>query len=139
MKFVRQTLKPVSLFLAIFVLMISGPFQSAHAAMIGTESVLDTSRVRQARIYLKSLLAREDVRAALVASGLDPREAKSRIDSLSDAEAVAAADRFDQLPAGSGLLGTILVISFLVFLILLITDIAGYTDVFPFVHPMKKK
>ncbi len=139
MKFVRQTLKPVSFFLAIFVLMISGPFQSAHAAMIGTESVLDTSRGQQARVYLKSLLAREDVRAALVARGLDPLEAKSRIDSLSDAEAVNAAGRFDQLPAGSGILEAILIISFLVFLILLITDIAGYTNVFPFVHHHIKK
>jgi hypothetical protein len=65
-------------------------------------------------------------------------EAKSRIDSLSDAEAVNAADRFDQLPAGSGVLETILIVSFLVFLILLITDIAGYTNVFPFVHHKKK-
>jgi hypothetical protein len=138
MKFVRQTLKPVSLSLAIFVLMISGPFQSVHAAMIGTESMLDTARGQQARVYLKSLLAREDVRAALVARGLDPLEAKSRIDSLSDAEAVNAADRFDQLPAGSGVLETILIVSFLVFLILLITDIAGYTNVFPFVHHKKK-
>lgn len=138
MKRVRQALKPVSFFLAIFVLMISGPFQSAYAAMIGTESVLDTSRGQQARVYLKSLLAREDVRAALVARGLDPLEAEMRIDSLSDAEAVNAADRFDQLPAGSGVIETMLIIAFLVFLILLITDIAGYTDVFPFVHPIKK-
>ena len=137
MKHVRQTLKPVSLFLAIFVLMISGPFQSAYAAMIGTEAALDTSRGQQARVHLKSLLAREDVRAALVARGLDPLEAESRIDSLSDAEAINAADRFDQLPAGSGVIETLLIVAFLVFLILLITDIAGYTDVFPFVHPMK--
>ena len=137
MKHVRQTLKPVSLFLAIFVLMISGPFQSAYAAMIGTEAALDTARGQQARVHLKSLLAREDVRAALVARGLDPLEAESRIDSLSDAEAINAADRFDQLPAGSGVIETLLIVAFLVFLILLITDIAGYTDVFPFVHPMK--
>jgi hypothetical protein len=138
MKFVRRMVKPVSFLLAVFVLMISGPFQSAYAAMIGTESLLDITRGQQARDYLKSLLAREDVRAALVARGLDPQEARARIDSLSDAEAVNAADRFDQLPAASGVLETLLIIAFLVFLILLITDIAGYTDVFPFVHPMKK-
>ena len=56
---------------------------------------------------------------------------------LSDAEAVDAADKFDQLPAARGFLETLLIIAFLVFLILLITDIAGYTDVFPFVHPKK--
>jgi len=138
MKSVRRTMKPVSLFLAVFVLMISGPFQSAYAAMIGTETALDISRGQQARVYLKSLLAREDIQAALVARGLDPQEARSRIDSLSDAEAINAADRFDQLPAGSGFLEALLIVAFLVFLILLITDIAGYTDVFPFVHPMKK-
>jgi hypothetical protein len=138
MKSVRRAMKPVSFFLAVFVLMISGPFQSAYAAMIGTETVLDISRGEQARVYLKSLLAREDVRAALVVRGLDPQEARCRIDSLSDAEAVNAAERFDQLPAGGGFLETLLIVAFLVFLILLITDIAGYTDVFPFVHPMKK-
>jgi len=138
MKSVRQVVRPVGLFLAVFMLMISGPFQSAYAAMIGTESMLDASQGRQARAYLKSLLAREDVRAALVASGLDPQEASSRIDSLSDAEAINAADRFEQPPAGSGFLEALLIVAFLVFLILLITDIAGYTDVFPFVHSMKK-
>jgi hypothetical protein len=138
MKSVRRVLKPVSIFLAIFVLLISGPFQSAYAAMIGTESLLDSGKGQQARAYLKSLLAREDVQAALVARGLDPQEARSRIDGLSDAEAVSAADRFEQLPAGGGVVETILIISFLVFLILLITDIAGYTDIFPFVHPMRK-
>ena len=138
MKSVRHILKPVSVFLAVFVLLISGPLQSAHAAMIATESLLDSGKGQQARDYLKSLLAREDVQAALVARGLDPQEARSRIDGLSDAEAVSAADRFEQLPSGGGVVETILIISFLVFLILLITDIAGYTDIFPFVHPMRK-
>jgi len=138
MKSVRQVVRPVGLFLAVFMLMISGPIQSASAALVGTESMLDAAQGRQARDYLKSLLAREDVQAALVARGLDPQEARFRIDSLSDAEAVRAADRFDELPAGGAFLEALLLVAFLVFLILLITDIAGYTDVFPFVHPMRK-
>jgi len=137
MKAVRQTLKPVSLVLAFFMLMISGPFQSAFAAIIGTETVLDGARGQEARAYLNQLLAREDVQNALVARGIDPDEARARIDSLADAEAIQAADKFEQLPAGSGFIETFLILAFLVFLILLITDIAGYTDIFPFVHPMK--
>lgn len=137
MKAVRQKLKPVSLVLAFFMLMISGPFQSAFAAIIGTETVLDGARGQQARAYLNQLLAREDVQKALVSQGIDPGEARARIDSLSDAEAIQAADKFEQLPAGSGFVETLLILSFLVFLILLITDIAGYTDIFPFAHPMK--
>jgi hypothetical protein len=36
--------------------------------------------------YLNDLLAREDLKAALVSQGIDPQEAQARIDSLSDAE-----------------------------------------------------
>jgi hypothetical protein len=137
MKIVRQSMKPVSFFLAFFMLMISGPFQSAHAALIGTETVLDSARGQEARAVIKQLLVREDIQNALVAQGIDPGEAAARIDSLSDAEAIHAADKFDQLPDGSGFFETLIIVAFLVFLILLITDIAGYTDIFPFVRPMK--
>lgn len=137
MKAIRQTLKPVSFVLAFFMLMISGPFQSAFAAIIGTETVLDGTRGQEARAYLNQLLAREDIQKALVARGIDPDEARARIDSLADAEAIQAADNFEQLPAGSGFFEALLIITFLVFLILLITDIAGYTDIFPFVRPVK--
>lgn len=135
--FRQKSLKPVSVALAFFMLLISGPFQSVYAAMVGTETVLDSARGQQARDYLKQLLARQDIQNALAAQGIDSREAKARIDSLSDAEAVNAADKFDQLPAASGFFETLLIVAFLVFLILLITDIAGYTDIFPFVRPMR--
>jgi len=38
------------------------------------------------------------------------------------------------LPAGGdGFFATLLIVALIVFLVLLITDIAGYTDIFPFV------
>ena len=76
----RKTLKPVSLVLALFMLIISGPFQSVHAALIGTEAVLDGARGQEARDYLLQVLAREDVQNALVAQGIDPEEAKARVE-----------------------------------------------------------
>ena len=133
MKVVRQTLKPVSLVVALFMLVISGPFQSAFAVMIGTETVMEASQGQEARTRIKQLLVREDVRQALINQGIDPREAVARIDSLSAAEAIAVADKLDQLPAGSGAIEVFLIISLIVFIILLITDITGYTDIFPFV------
>ena len=54
-----------------------------------------------------------------------------------DAEATHVADHFERLKAGSGFAETFLILVFLAFLILLITDIAGYTNIFPFVKPMK--
>lgn len=133
MKNVRMFLKPVGLFLAVFMFLISGPCQSAMAAMIGTESVVNTDRAQDAREYLKSLLAREDVKSALVSQGIDPGEAEHRLDSLTDEEAIRVADQLQELPAGGGFFVTLLIVALIVFLVLLATDIAGYTDIFPFV------
>jgi hypothetical protein len=134
MKNIRVFLKPVGLFLAVFIFLISGPCQSAMAAMIGTESVVNTERAQNSREYLKSLLAREDVRNALVSQGIDPVEAKNRLDSLTDEEATRVADQLQALPAGGdGFFTVLLILVLIVFLVLLATDIAGYTDIFPFV------
>ena len=133
MKTVRPFLKPVGLFLAVFMFLISGPCQSAVAAMIGTEAVVNTDRTQNAREYLKSLLAREDVKNALGSQGIDPLEAKNRLSSLTDEEATRLADQLQELPAGGDFLVTLLIVVLIVFLVLLATDIAGYTDIFPFV------
>ena len=133
MKNVRIFLKPVGLFLAVFMFILSGPCQSAMAAMIGTESVINADHAQNAREYLNSLLSREDVRNALVSQGIDPVEAKNRLDSLTDEEATRVADQLQALPAGGGFFTTLLIVILIVFLVLLATDIAGYTDIFPFV------
>jgi hypothetical protein len=131
MKRIYRVAKPLSIFLAIWVFMISGPHQ-AMAALVGTERVFDVERVQNARELIHSLMAREDIQAALVREGIDPREAQARAESLSDAEAVRLAGAIESLPAGGSALGIIVVASVLVFIILLVTDIMGYTDVFPF-------
>jgi len=131
MKRIYRVAKPLSIFLAIWVFMISGPSQ-AMAALVGTERVFDAERVQNARELIHGLMAREDIQAALVREGIDPREAQARAESLSDAEAVRLAGAIESLPAGGSSLGLIVGAILLVFIILLITDIMGYTDVFPF-------
>jgi len=135
MEIIRKISKPTAIFLTFYMLMLACPYQSAWAAMIGTESIINVDRSQSSRDYLNNLLAREDIQAALISQGIDPQEAKARIDSLSDAEVNDIVDKLGQLPAG-GVLGTILIIAFLVFAIFVVTDIAGYTDIFPFI---KKK
>ena len=133
MKTFRSTLRPIGIFMAIFMFMLSGPFQSAMAAMVGTEAVIDIERSRDARDYLQTLLAREDVQRLMVAQGIDVQEAKNRIDSLTDKEAIQAADHFQELEAGGSFFTALLIVALIIFLVLLFTDIAGYTDIFPFV------
>ena len=135
MDLIRKLSKPIAIILSFYMLMLACPYQSAWAAMLGTESIINIGREQSPRDYLNSLLAREDIKAVLISQGIDPQEALARIDGLSDAEVNDIVNKLDQLPAG-GFLGELLIVVALVFIILLFTDIAGYTDIFPFV---KKK
>jgi hypothetical protein len=133
MKRIYRIARPVSLVLAVYVFMISGPHPAAWAALIGTETVLDAERVQSAREQVRRLMAREEIQAALVERGIDPQEARARAEALSDAEAVRLADTLESLPAGGvSALGLVIGALLVVFIILLITDILGYTSVFPF-------
>jgi hypothetical protein len=132
MKVLRNNAQSLCIFMAVLMLIVSIPCQSILAALIDTETVLDSVRGREARDQLKQFLAREDVQAALTAHGIDPMDAKARIDALSDDEVIRIADQIDQLPAGGGAIGVLLLITLALFLILAILDLAGVTDVFPF-------
>ena len=133
MKMIRRRAKPVSVLLTILMLLVAVPYQSALAAMVGTESVLDVARVQEARECLNRMIARQDVQTALLAQGIDSLEARARVDSLSDAEVVRLARQIEQLPSGGNAIGAVVAGAVIVFIVLLITDILGYTDIFPFV------
>jgi hypothetical protein len=133
MKEMRRAIKPISIFLIISLVCISMPYGYASAAIIETEIAKDSIEGKQARNYILIVLAREEVQAVLTAQGINFQEAKRRLDSLTDAEVIRFAKEIKQLPAGGGAFGTIVGAALIVFLVLLITDIMGFTDVFPFV------
>ena len=105
--------------------------------MVPTDNIIYQNKAQKARDHLQSLISREDIRKSLVSQGINPDEAKARVDSLSDIEAITVANQIEQLPAGGGAIGAILGAAVIVFLVLLLTDILGYTDVFPFVKSQK--
>lgn len=101
----------------------------APAGIIGTDQLVAGGE----RDRVKSFLDRDDVRAQLQAQGIDAATAKARVDALTDQEAQLLAGRIDKLPAAGDVIGALL----LVFILLLITDILGYTKVFPFTRPIR--
>ena len=101
MKVIRRNAKLASVFLTILMLSITIPYQSVLAAMIETEAMLNSTRAQQARDDINILLLREDVQNTLMAQGINPIEAKARIDSLSYAEVIRIADKINKLPAGA--------------------------------------
>jgi len=110
------------------------PLQSAFAGMVGTDQSISHELAVQDRAKILTFLDREDVVSQLQKQGVSASEAKARVYALTDDEAHNIAGKLDQLPAGGDVLGLI----FLVFIILLITDILGLTKVFPFTHAIKR-
>lgn len=117
-----------STFLLMFV-SVTCLLPTAQAAMIGTGQIMDHSQAQQNRSHVKTLLNRTDLATQLKTAGVDASQLQARVEALSDDEVALLADQLDQLPAGSGILGT----AVFIFLVLLATDILGYTEVFPFV------
>lgn len=105
-----------------------------RAAIVSSAQVIENSEADDQRSRIRAMLDREDVGRQLQHWGVDPAEAQARIDSLDEAELAGLVKRIDTLPAGGGALEVIVISALLVFLVLLFTDIAGYTDVFPFVR-----
>jgi hypothetical protein len=112
----------------------------AQTAAVTTAStqLLSAEQVQQAaqpgRALLEQTLQRADVVAALEARGVSVQAARERVAALTDAEAAHVAAQIDAAPAGaSDVLGVIVFI----FVLLLVTDILGFTKIFPFTRAIR--
>jgi len=124
--------------LVVSLCVLGLPIPAVQAELVATDRVEATRQDRSSgREFLGSLFERADVRAALERQGVSPDEAKARVNAMSDDEVERLAARFDALPAGGSGFETFLVIGFLLFVTLLITDILGFTKVFSFTRPAK--
>lgn len=126
-----KALKRVVSSLLIVCVLGTGMPLPASAGIIATDQVATSAE----RDRVKSFLDRAEMRARMQALGVSPQAARDRVDALGDEEVAALADRLDQLPAGGS---DLLTVALIVFLVLLLTDILGYTKVFPFTRPVQK-
>lgn len=131
MRPVKKMIKPTHIFLVILLLLISTFNQSASAAMIGTENLLETDRNQETRAYLQQLISREKIQNALVARGINPSEAQARINSLSDGEIERIAAKIDILPAGGGVTGFVLIVGAVVLILIIIVEYTSVVKMFP--------
>lgn len=102
----------------------------AQAALVGTGEVLSEARAQVDRQELVEAIERDEVSARLEAMGVDPADARARVERMTDAEVATLQQRIDQMPAGGDALGVVLV----VFLVFVITDALGATNIFPFIN-----
>ena len=134
MKAFRRISRLIAAPMAALMFVMSVPVGVANAGLIPTERVVEHEAAAEDRSRVFDFLAREDVRTQMIELGVDPAVAVARVAALSDAEIRDVAGRIDQLPAGQDVFGAILSTVLIIFLVLLITDILGLTDVFPFVR-----
>lgn len=105
---------------------------TATAAMVSTQALAGDA---DDRAVVTGFLQRSDVAAQLRALGVSREAAMARVGALTDTEVAQLAEQVGELPAGGS---SILGLAVLVFLILLLTDVLGYTDIFPFVKKPAK-
>jgi hypothetical protein len=131
--------------MAIVIMTTSLPINIARAGMIPTKQVIETTvtpdshgradptpAADSARERVLALLAGDDLLNEMAALGIDPAEARARVAAMTDHELTMVAGRLDELPAGEGV-GGILVILFVVFGMVVLLDALGLLNILPFV------
>jgi hypothetical protein len=102
-----------------------------QAAMVENETLM--SEISRAELIVS--LDRNEIQRLLETMGVDKDAAALRIQAMHEDELARLQQDFNQLPAGAGGVETVAI----VFLILIATDYAGVTDIFPFVNKSKEQ
>ena len=100
--------------------------QVAPAGMIGTAYMVDEESRATSLSRIEVLLAREDVGRQLEAFGVDRALVVDRLNGLSHAELMELEGQLDEQVAG----GDVVAIVGVVFIVLLILELVGVTDIF---------
>ncbi len=98
----------------------------AAAGIVGTTEAIAAGQGQDARARVDAVLARDDVRAEMIALGVDPAEVEGRLAALSGVEMATLAERLGDAPAG----GDILAVIGVVFVVLMILEFTGTIDIF---------
>ena len=111
------------------------PVGPAQAAMIGNDQIINEVQSELNRSEILHILDREAARQQLITLGVSPDMVKERVAQMTDAEVAQLNQHLADLPAGGvDALGVILIL----FIVFIITDMLGATDIFPFVKPINK-
>jgi hypothetical protein len=110
------------LLIAVVCMVASLP---GHAAMVGTAQMQPDSALVESGDVAQQ---RDWILEQLIVGGVKQSDARIRVAAMTDTQVQAIHKRIDETPAG----GNVVVI---VFLALVISDLLGYTDIFPFIRP----
>jgi hypothetical protein len=122
----KGTLRKMVVMLLILSMSLLGLPAASLAAPIGTDTLVQLDQRGELLARIQTQLTRDDVRAQFLQRGVSPAEVDARIAALSTEELQMLSTQLDELPAGGSLLAVIGV----VFVVLLILELLGVTNVF---------
>ena len=111
--------------LCLAILNLGSPLV-AHASLVGTLQAVESNTRAANLATVNDALARAEVREQMAALGVSPADIDARVARLTDSELNTLAGQMQQMPAG----GEVLAIIGIVFLVLLILEAVGVTDIF---------
>jgi len=108
------------------------PIGPAQAAMVDNGQLLGEVQAELNRSDVLQILERAEAQQQLMSLGVSPDGVKERVSHMTDQEVTQLNRHLADLPAGGDVLGVILVL----FIVFIITDMLGATNIFPFVKPV---
>lgn len=127
MKSIRKCLS-----ILLSVTLMSMSFNSAQAAMISNDMIINHLQQSSAKAQLIQTINRTEVKDQLLSMGVKPEDIESRVNLMTHEEIAQLNQQIEDLPAGGSVLGVLLII----FIVFVITDVIGATDIFPFIKPV---
>jgi len=116
-RFIAKTLSA----LMLWATLLSG----ANAAVVTTREAVLLQGHQHRLAEVQAVLSRAEVQQAMIDMGVDPAQAGTRVASLSEQELADLHNNMETAPAGG-----ILALIGAVFIVLLILEVTGVTDIF---------
>lgn len=122
----KNNTRRIITFLASLSLLFTTLAGGVNAAMVGTGTAVNNEQRGEQISEINAWLSQDQIRNQLVAMGVDPENATERVAGMTSEELRVLHGEIQDLPAGAGLVEVI----GLVFIVLLILELVGVTDIF---------
>jgi len=107
-------------------------FNSAFADIVSSDNVVKIQQQQFTRQQIISYMDTAAVQQKLEQLGVSREQAMARVQHMTDEELHQFHNSLEQLPAGEGVVGTIVT----VLVVIAVLDVLGVTDVYPFIRPI---
>ena len=124
---VTVVLKKLVVTLMVCNILILGLTPAVEARLIGTQEALQMTQREEQLARISRIFFRSEVQEQMLAYGVEPKDVKDRLAVLTDEELRELANRLQDMPAGGD---SVLAVVGLIFVVLIILELVGVTNIF---------